>query len=385
MESPRRPWTVAPVTAALLGLVPATLLTRCGIWPSFDPALLDAGIDARDTGAPHPDVPDAGMPDAGMPDAGMPDVMALEDAPTDTGLTTGGFRTCPTPPPAGPFAVQFAVAGTLSARDLVFDGRGTLAIGGTQLVLVDDMGMRTPVSTDAGALYIYGLNLLPDGRFVASSSGAGPTAIRAIDLSGAVSPLVPPETFQADAGMFPGAILRDVAVHPNGTVYIADVYSSRVYRIAPGSSRLETLSNVSTPTGLALTPDARQLYAGSRASQVFVIDLTADGEAMSPARVYADLRGTTATGEGIAFDECGYLYVSDQSANNIYRVAPGGTSFDPVVETRTMDGGRLSPWGMAFGRGGMFDTQSIYFVDQGSGDVYRVNVGVAGARPPSTM
>ena len=49
MESPRDPLTIRPFTALLIALVPALLLARCGIWPTFpDDLRRDAGADVRD-------------------------------------------------------------------------------------------------------------------------------------------------------------------------------------------------------------------------------------------------------------------------------------------------------------------------------------------------
>src|SRR4051812_33865396 len=103
MESPRQPITIRPFTALLIALVPALMLARCGIWPTFpDDLRRDAGADVRqdgDSGLRVDATADVGM-DARDVGADIPVVDVIADAGPD-----GNFMMCP-PAPAGPFTLE---------------------------------------------------------------------------------------------------------------------------------------------------------------------------------------------------------------------------------------------------------------------------------------
>lgn len=354
----------------------AGLVAHCGIWPSFDPALLDAGIDARDV--PRPPM-DMGVMDTGtMKDASV-DATTV-DATGDAGGPPGGFRVCPVPPPSGPFVPQRVFPGGVNATDLVFDGRSHVAVGGAQLTLIDSTGSRTSLTMASGGLGIVGVTAASGDEFLVTTSILAAPSIQRIYRDGGITSVTDMLPMMAN--------LRDIAVHRNGSIYFADVGNNAVYRIAPASTSPVRLAMIQTPTGLTLTPDQTQLFVGSSSTnRIYVIHLTMDGDAMAPPMVYVDGASTRdsmgneyrATASGLAFDACGYLYVSDRDLGRILRVAPGGRSFDVVMVGAGVDAGMLSPWGIAFGHGAGFDPRSLYFVDFASRDVYRIEVGVEGA------
>jgi gluconolactonase len=83
-----------------------------------------------------------------------------------------------------------------------------------------------------------------------------------------------------------------------------------------------------TPNGLALTLDERVLLVDdTEQNEIFAFELTADGRAAGPGRVFARLRdikpGERSYADGMAMDADGRLYVTS---------TPGVQVFDPKGE-----------------------------------------------------
>lgn len=70
--------------------------------------------------------------------------------------------------------------------------------------------------------------------------------------------------------------LGDVAVHPDGTVYVSDGLAGEVYRLAPSGAALETLvasGTLGSPQGLVVTPDGTALVIADYSSGLWRVAL----------------------------------------------------------------------------------------------------------------
>jgi sugar lactone lactonase YvrE len=74
----------------------------------------------------------------------------------------------------------------------------------------------------------------------------------------------------------PDVMLGDLLAVPDGTVYASDPVGGRIFRLAPGGERLETVlgpGRMRSPQGMALSPDGRRLYVADYSYGIAVLDL----------------------------------------------------------------------------------------------------------------
>lgn len=409
----------APV---VLALVSVAALGGCGLWPSFPASLLDGSPTPRDVvndlgpedapvDAPTevvtdvteldatdamdvPSMPEGGeagdamIGEGGDPDAADgdetaapdgdvdadPDAMPMTDAPVfEGGGGPGGFRVCTDPAPAGPFTPEMVLAGEPNSRDLAFDGMGNVATGEAHVILFNAMGMRRQLTPDGMQVYAYGMRYLPDGALAIGSTRAGLSgAVRIVPATG-----MPVETINMDLGT--GSF---IAAHPDGSMYVSDSTNQSVYRFSRSGMRTTAFmlaaGTALSPTGLAISPDGTKLYVGSTVQRrIYEVTLNAAGVMTGTERTYAE---GVFNGQGLAFDDCGRLYISDRDRGRILRVPTGGGTPE-VIATRPATGS-FTPWGLAFGRGTGFASDALFTVDSTTGAIYRIPVGAQGAHIP---
>jgi sugar lactone lactonase YvrE len=356
----RHPSLASPLAALSLSLGSLIAVGGCGIWPDFKPR--DAGIDVTDGMV---------MMGDGSNDTGPVDVVH-GDVPPDTG-PFGGFMHCSAPSATSVFTMEQFGSLAGGERDLAFDGHGNLVSVGSAVELYSATGMGSIFMTTPPVTNGLSVRMAPDGHIVVTTGGVGVGgAISLVDAHGVV-------TTPMNTGlMFPASL----AVHPSGWAYVSDTFTDSVVRVNIDGTHTTLFTMMGLhPTGLAITPDARHLYvASSSLANVYQIDLAMDGTMMGTPTVYAN---EVLVGSGMAFDQCGYLYISDRDRMRILRVVPRG----PMVEVLTLgpypsaDGGMgtFAPSGVAFGHGGGFDPMSLYVVDVGHNTIVRIPVGVPGA------
>jgi len=228
---------------------------------------------------------------------------------------------------------------------------------------LDPMGM----STDLTMMPVNGsgLRFMSNGDLaIVANSIADGGSLKFVDRMGAIRTVV--------MGLM---LPQGVAVDGMGGVYFTDSLTNSVMRLAPGAMMPDMVSrDVPTPSAVALTPDFSRLYVGSSStSRVYYIDLTAAGMPIGMATRYADGSPNLAA-TGLAFDSCGYLYATDRPRGRVVRIAPGGGSILEIASDMS-----LFPVGLAFGAGAGFNATSLYVMDAGRGEVYRLNIGVEGA------
>jgi len=83
--------------------------------------------------------------------------------------------------------------------------------------------------------------------------------------------------------------------------------------------------------GLALSADERSLFlVESDTDRIYRLELTNDGR-LGASHVYAESAGRLP--DGLALDDASNLYVACYASDEIWRIAPGGEGFLPVLKT----------------------------------------------------
>jgi len=81
--------------------------------------------------------------------------------------------------------------------------------------------------------------------------------------------------------------VSDLALGPDGTLYVSDDRAGRVYRLAPGGARLEVLvddGKLVSPQGLAALPGGEALFVADYAQGIVRVDATSGSLALLDAR-----------------------------------------------------------------------------------------------------
>lgn len=157
--------------------------------------------------------------------------------------------------------------------------------------------------------------------------------------------------------------VNDLTIAANGDVYFTDQGqtgmhdpSGRVYRLAPDGNVHRLIGNGPSPNGLAVDPAGRALYvAMTRAAQVWRIPLHLSG-VVGKVGVFAQLPGSIAGPDGLAFDEAGNLYVAHAGVGSVWVIAPTG---EPIARYHSAAG--VMTTNIAFGgpdRSQIFITES---------------------------
>lgn len=406
---------------ALLALVPALLVARCGIWPSFPDELIsgDAGMqsDARTDAVATEGGRDGG--DATVGDGTVATDATIDSAP-DAAVGWYGFRACAAPSmtmvapePAFPRAAADAgasdadagftpIMGINAPRDIAFDGLGNMLVAGRDsgnvaatVFSINASGtVRTFFSAAqgsiSGARYLTNGNVLITGSFMMGASIV--PGITLLDSMAAVQGRL------AFPSGFPWASLAQ----DNGgfTVYDSTIETQIVqFASGPLPATLPTRVDTSAapapaPTQQragALSADGRHMFVVSQDNGlIHEYDVSAAGVINGASRrLYVNL-GSTAFPRSLAFDECGNLYISatgtvgGTSSGVLLRVAPRGgapftlSAFEQTDSQRTI----------AFGLGSGFSNQHIYVADVSAQIIRRIPIGIAGqpvAAPGTTM
>ncbi|WP_336873837.1 NHL repeat-containing protein [Rhodococcus qingshengii] len=163
-----------------------------------------------------------------------------------------------------------------------------------------------------------------------------------------------------------------VALSKSGDVYIADTGNNRIVKIATGGSATVVRSGLNRPLAVAVDSDDNIYVADFGSNRVLRI---------SAADATIATVGTGIVGpRGVAVDNTGILYVSDQS-NRVFKILMDGTQ--TVVPTF----GFANPYGLA-----VDGANNLYVVDfsngqHGFGAIYRVpsNGGAIRVINPPTL
>jgi sugar lactone lactonase YvrE len=185
-----------------------------------------------------------------------------------------------------------SIAFTLPERDLLAEGiahdPGTgdffvTSVHRRKVVRVDGSGRASDFVEEGreGLLSAVGVVVDPGRRAVWASSEAsrfmagfcdgdeGQSHLREYDLDdGALRRRIPPPV--------PGGRVSDLALGPDGSLYAADPANGRVYRLGPGSDRLEVLVDegpIWSAQGMAASEDGRHLFVADYVQGIARVDL----------------------------------------------------------------------------------------------------------------
>ena len=194
-----------------------------------------------------------------------------------------------TPEPAAPSpsapspSLEFSAPAALAPFALAHDAVSRRFVVGDRqarrLLVVDEVSRNVVnyVSAASAGFYEHLTGLTIDARrgdlWVVSSQGAEDASVSILHKLQLVSGRVLSEIgLPEDAGP---VRLVDVAVMPDGTVYVLDAIGSRLFRLAPAGSKLQAVKGVTLPPAAALVAaDDRTLYVGGP-NGVVRVDLTA--------------------------------------------------------------------------------------------------------------
>lgn len=239
----------------------------------------------------------------------------------DTGESPGGHLyplvpyDCAAGVPPGPFTPG-PVVGVRTTEDFAIDPAGWLYASDSNQNLVRFSSDGTGEVFVPSFADTRGLDLLPDGGLVLSNETVA--QLTRVDLATRAS------TSLAPIGSSPSAI--DVA--SDGTVYVGDLATGRVYEVAPDGT-VRDLWSSSGPFvqtyGIVLSLDERTLFVSQyNGATVFRLRKGDDG-AWGPAEPWVEMP-VSALG-GMVLDACDNVYLVATARCDVFRLSP-----DAVVE-----------------------------------------------------
>lgn len=364
MRSSNRFATGALLSAALSGCFPedrlnpprdaSADLTRTDISPTDDAIAVDAAVF---------DAPGA---DVAVNDVGVdrPSVVDAPAVPTDVDVCAM------VPSSRVPAMPVFNIEA--GARDLAFDGQGSLAItAGPRINRLSRGGSATTLLADAMG-EVTALRYTRSGQlvFAASALTDAGTVVGGLFI-------LEPGAMTATQRWAPTGRVDGLAVNPDGAVWYSDRTANTVFRLSLGDAAMPEaiVRGVPAPRALAFDASGRVLYVGG-SNAVYRVNLDGDDGGVGAAQ---QVFTGTDTITGLATDTCGNLWVADErpppASSRLLRW--DGTQLSVVLD------GAEGVRAIAFGQGGDFDGRVIYFIQPGAGAVRAVGVVARGVPRPS--
>ena len=329
----------------------------------------DASIDAprSDLGGPDvvADTPSIDRPETPPPvDVPPVDVSDVSDVSDVTDASVCESL------PRDPVAAMSVYERLPDATDFAFDGAGELSVASLRDVLgIGAMGARS-LRFAGLAGNVTALRYLTSGELVFTVTPAmtGGSLDGGVPGEGAI--------FTAASGDGGAPQLRvtagrvgGIAVDGEGAVWFSDTPRNRVFRLTfrtgdagGGVDVSPMISDVMAPTALAFDASGRVLYVASTAmgGSLYRVGLsrTVLGDLM-PSDATGVLRGLGSV-SGLAVDQCGNAYIADETAGRIVRAS------EPWATTTTLVADVAGVRALAFGQGGTFDGDTLFFLSGGS-------------------
>jgi CubicO group peptidase (beta-lactamase class C family) len=173
-------------------------------------------------------------------------------------------------------------------------------------------------------------------------------------------------------------------VRDEGSILVSDDGTHEIWTV-DGNGFEEIFSgSIGHPNGMVVSPDGNTLYVAQTFSsvdpvvwdnRVWSLPL-ANGEPAGDPVLLCETENAEGA-DGLAMDEDGHIYVAANVAGKILRVDPSDGSVEVVAE------GLPGVASLAFGRGEYGET-SLYATSTRTGVVWKIEVGVAGARVGDT-
>ncbi len=255
------------------------------------------------------------------------------------------------------------VPGILPLEDITFDDQGGLYWNSEQGIMRTQADGTTTLFVPDLVFYA-GFRMTPQGDlYVANNAG-----------NGSLDRVTPDGTVESVMAI---SSPNGVEVDRLGRVYVTNFDHTEVVRYDPETGESTILSDqISTPNGLTLSPDFNTLYFsswnGSPTRTVYRLPILPDG---TPGVLenWANYVGT-GTHDGMAADECGYVYVAnDGGAGQILRIAPN----NPLERTIVVERPGETLHNFVWGRGHGWPEARLYVVSLGVG-VFWADLGVRG-------
>ncbi|MFZ4732136.1 MAG: virginiamycin B lyase family protein [Pirellulales bacterium] len=228
--------------------------------------------------------------------------------------------------PAGgleyPLAVAPATDGSLFVADRVMPGLWHIAEGKATVHFQGSKTFRTPLNA------VRTVAVGPDGTVWAGDPAT--RDVHRVAADGTTQPLT--------GGKI--GIPIDIAVDSQGTLFVSDLETQRVWRILAGSAEPVQLAVLAAPRGLFVDA-SDQLWAVAASGDAPLVRIAADGTVtpVVKSRAFEFPHDVVVTADGTA-------YVSDNYAVAVWKVAPDGTV------TKWLSGAPLAgPVGLALRNG----------------------------------
>jgi L-arabinonolactonase len=162
---------------------------------------------------------------------------------------------------------------------------------------------------------------------------------------------------------------------------------SNVYRLDPGLSIHQIISNVTCANSICFSPDGTVMYfADTPTGQIWAYDYDADSGAVANKRVFTDFSDQPGMPDGSIVDAEGFLWNAQWNGYRVVRYRPDGT-IDRIVDMPVMN-----PTCVAFGGKGLdilYVTTARYLMtpkqieaEPLSGGLFAVKVDVKGLNEP---
>ncbi|MCC7266033.1 MAG: hypothetical protein IT546_01695 [Caulobacteraceae bacterium] len=183
------------------------------------------------------------------------------------------------------------------------------AVHGRGIFELDRSGVpRRWLAADA-ALGVFGLAADPEHGVLWAVSAGAAQAVGVTEAERRVSELLKIDLASREVlarypAPDPGAAPRlgDVAVGPDGTVYVSNPLGAAVYRLRPGDDALTVLASgapLKSPQGLVLTPDGEALIVANYGAGLHRIDLSSGALTAVSGGALRGLDGLTRHGRSI--------------------------------------------------------------------------------------
>lgn len=326
-----------------------------------DGVALEAGAMSADARGAEMGFDGASAPAVdGADPASAPDA-AAEAAPVETGPPAPP-AVCAQPLPAVGAARRLP-SGTGRSDDFTFDREGHfVSFAGRSLARMSRADGRVEIlAPDVIGARGGTLRALPGGGLMVADFERD--SLLTMSASGEIRRL--PAAVDNPMKMMLGPSAGVYITGKDGVVFRAEQTTGAITRVATTPFELG---------GLAFSPDYRVLYVGAIGNdtiQSFEVraDLT-----LGPPRM---VRAQIPRAQALATDECGNLYVVSEGDARVRRISIAG-----MVEV-IADLGEAYPWSLAFGSGQQgWSGKALYVHEAGSGRLYEIPLGVAGAAPP---
>jgi tripartite motif-containing protein 71 len=204
-------------------------------------------------------------------------------------------------------------------------------------ISLDDAGVSAPagIAVDAdGTLYV--IDSLKD-------------QIRIFDREGT------PLATWGESGSAPGQFRftngsdfwGDVALGPDGNLYVLDSFNARVQVLAPNGTFLRAWGEPGTAAGQFVAPDG---IAVDRTGHVYVTDdrvqvFDREGHFLAAWAPSEAEGGPLQDPADVAVDAAGMVWVTDHARDRVVRFNAEGTVIDAIGETGVQPGQLMGPWG----------------------------------------